>query len=436
MSVFNYFNFKNKNLFGSVDLGAPLIIMLDSGSPFFMLINNELVYIGVVATYNGGYSITHPSGGGGPSELQEKCNSLSDGQGATRYTINFYRNNIDTNFMAETGLGQEALPVYTPFNTVELKTNKNNLFVGPLANKFTVDTFTDPDTGIIYEGFQPTFPQYTDTEIIFNTCYGPDASTFNPKRISTGIFCADYGVTKNAVFSINQIKNTKRNYIGKISGQILKWTKNEEIYGSVGSPSQFTLTNTSIDTRYYEITIPLNSRLASSHFIKNGIKIVGGSEHFVYANKNKTIQQPPNYLQIVSIDNAFKRLFVKDLNGNMKNLFTKDPFGSRISIIRKNTNGYYDILKINNNSLSAILPNKALREISKSYDISNLNPSNKQQWADYLSLLKQYYEGTLTDLGNLSVINKIQTGNPVEIKYYSKQYVEDLISKLPRTLTQ
>lgn len=410
------------NIIGSKDMGNRDIIMLDSGSPMFYVDNNELIYVGHITTYGGGGTITQTKILGvtentSSRALKTLCNQLSLRNGKIIYPIVTYK--LSGSFDNEND--------YNTLLMKQIKTNKKNIF---LSKQYTKATRIDYDSHANNYQLGIRYSSFFVPKALFK-CYGPDANVFttmipgvDPNKIPL-----NYCPTKNNIFIINYTANTVEL---SSRGGIVIWNNNGVEYGAInksisGSTNLFPVQTTSFDS---------SNNNKAIHEITSDLLLAGGSNHAVMCNRNKLRITGTNYLQVTSVDSAFKRIFVKDLNGNMISYINGDPISTRFSIIRKNADGYYDIIKINNNCLKGIITSKALRIISKYYDVGNLNPSNENQWNDYLDLLTRYHNDTLITGGSLPTINKINTGNPVEIKYYEKQYIEDLISKLPRILTQ
>lgn len=422
------------NNLGSRILGGKSTINLDSGSPVFFVIDGELVGLGGIATSGSYKSFTHNTAlpvdktdrAAGASYIQGLCDTLSARNSKAAQTINFYRINSGEYL-------EENTKIYNPHNKHQIKTNKNNVFLSIIYKKIYnlgYSLYTDPETLTTVDYYVPG-PQYYK----LYDCYGTDSDYFEPYSniVDLGTSTViNYSITNKSVAYV-YIKDYK-SIICEIKGKIKIWKT--EIYGSVfndGINSVYPLMNAENGTPF-DPNLSNSSKNRVLDSIGDNLFVNGGAEHYIIGNTNKTKIGPSNYLQVISTDSPYKRIFVKDLNGNMVSFLNADTSFTRFSIIRKNSSGYYDILKINNNSLRGIITSKALRIIGKYWDLSNLNPSNKNQWNDYLNMLDIYFNGDIEAAGDLINIKKLPFKNPVEIQYYSKSYVAQLRSDLPTLL--
>lgn len=437
-----------QNILSNYSLGGRPTYMLDSGSPVFTLQNNELVYLGPIYTFNGFYSLGAPGRDSDPGQfkqwVQEKCDNL--------LTAHAFGYSLPVGFYTLGAENKEARTLkYTPINCKTLFSNNKNIFYTTgkgLVNNFT--RYINPNVYVDEDGnTQGPFDYWTEARdsyyylgdnITVYFCLGPDQTFFmnltekvKGQRNQYGALPAYINMiaSKNAIFTyiFDYRPTTTINYI-KTTGSIENWSTNTITVDE----NKTYITPTWFKSKGEQFYSSFPNRPEDQ--MTDDVLLAAGDNHCVFSNKNQIpgTKRQAQFLQVISVDSPFKRIFVKDLTNKMQSFMNDDPACTRISIIRKNSNGYYDILKINNNSLRGIITSKALRIISKYWDISNLNPSNTIQWNDYLEMLKIYLYGDLETSGDLVAVKKLPFKNPVEIKYYSKDYVSQLQSDLPTIL--
>jgi hypothetical protein len=397
----------NSNFIGSCALGSRPYETGDVGSPVFYLCDGELVYLGFITgqiftatVYN---SVTL---------LQSWCNTLSSRNSKTNQTVQSYQSGVF--------VGNES--VINPLMYKEIRsTDQGPLIASRPYGKNQRYLYNHSDSFWIKANvYANSFTPNT----VYTVLQGVNDTYQNPV-IAAGKWPVNYG---NSVI----VHSVNTSEFGLEENAQLEYYSNDFLQ------SIQILGPTGIEGNSIDITPPIPQ--ANPTPLRTDINDVNDilvntnlTTHSIIANANKTSTSDPYYLQVISVDNPWKRIFVKDLNGTMTSFINADPAGSRISIIRKNDSGYYQIIKILNNSIKGIVTSKALRSISRVIDLSNANPSNKTQWSSYLNVLTAYVNDTLTEI-DAGQIARYPDKNPIQINYYSKDFVRSLESDLPTLL--